>query len=220
MEVSGIKNQWKEVAAAVKRWGIKNQRRMPWRCESNEYPLAVAEILLQKTKAQDVLPVWTAVLKAFPTPGRLANSDQLRLLMLIKHLGLGNQRVQRLKAMANSLTGTPTTRVSGLGPYGRGILVLAKGGELKSMPVDGNISRFICRLNGLTFERGEPRKKPEVKEAVEKLLLVQKSAKQKLQLIYAMVDLGASVCKVGTPLCGDCPVSKWCEFTEPRDRSQ
>src|SRR5215510_1907656 len=109
MEVNGVKNQWKEVAAAVKRWGKKNQRRMPWRQESDEYPLAVAEILLQKTKAKDVLPVWTAVLKAFPTPGRLANSDHLKLLMLVKHLGLGNQRVQRLKAMAKSLTGTTTT---------------------------------------------------------------------------------------------------------------
>jgi A/G-specific adenine glycosylase len=220
MEVNAVRNQWKDVAAALKRWGSRNQRRMPWRNESDVYHLAVAEILLQKTKASDVLPVWTAVLKAFPTPGSLANSDSRRLLMLVKHLGLGNQRVGRLKAMANSLAGTASTRISGLGPYGRGILVLATGGELKTAPVDGNISRFVCRLNGLTFSRGEPRKKPEVKKTVEQLLLVQNSAKQKLHLIYAIVDLGASVCKVGTPVCGDCPVSKWCDFSESIGRSK
>lgn len=216
MGAKGHRNQWKAMAAALSDWGLKNQRRMPWRTRSNEYELAVAEILLQKTKGGDVLPVWSTLLEVYPSPDSLATSDDSQVLTIVKQLGLGNQRVERLKAMAAALTEKTASRIPGLGSYGTGILLLSRGNSLNSPPVDGNISRLMCRLKGLTFERGEPRKKPEVKTAVAELLAVQKSAKQKLQLVYAMVDLGASVCKAGTPLCDDCPVSEWCEFSEAR----
>jgi len=199
---------------ALLAWAGQHGRRPPWRSTSDAYRLGVAEVLLQKTKATDATPVWLTVVTAYRSPKALAAAPITELLDIVKKLGLGNQRVLRLKQMANSMLAEHKTRkVAGLGPYGSAILALALGSEPNAAPVDGNIARVICRYLGLSFNRGEPRKKKEVQQAVMNLLSKCADAQGKLSLVYALVDLGDSVCKPHRPVCGVCPISKSCALT-------
>jgi A/G-specific adenine glycosylase len=200
-------------SSALLAWAGRRGRNPPWRKVRDAYALGVAEVLLQKTKGKDVEPVWSAVLRAYPTAKSLANSRRARLRRIVMELGLGNQRTERLRSMGWWVArGGAAEEAPGLGPYGSAILGLALGQRSAGVPVDGNVARVICRYKTLKFERGEARKKPEVRSAVEGLFLKRKSTAAKLRVIYALVDLGATVCTPGRPNCAECPLREWCEF--------
>ena len=192
------------------RWGQKHGRRFPWRAERG-FHLAVAEVLLQKTRGTAVEPVWRALLQEYPSAESLAAADGSRIEEIVGALGLGEQRTARLSALAaSSLTHTPD-KWRGLGSYGRGVVLLADGSLPDAAPVDGNVARVVSRLHDWTFERGEPRKKPEVREAVMELLGVADSG-QRLDAFYSLVDVGATVCRPRRPLCKGCPLSSACAY--------
>ncbi|MBI3934997.1 MAG: hypothetical protein HY316_09925 [Acidobacteria bacterium] len=202
-----------EAAGALRRWAEKHGRRTPWRKSASPYELAVAEILLQKTKGEDAESVWAEVISHYPDAVSLSNAPHAHLETLVGKVGLRHQRTQRLKAMASVLReGRTDYKVPGLGPYGSAISALSQGRVPAIPPVDGNVARVMCRLKGLSFSRGEPRKKPEVRQAVSDLLGTQDTPDQMLEVAYALVDLGATVCHRITPACASCPVSAWCAF--------
>lgn len=206
-ELSSIVDHWK-------RWAKKEGRHPPWRVIKDPYLIATAEILLQKTKAADVEPVWRKLTSEFPKPEDLACAKDKDILAIIAGLGLGNQRTKRLKAMAAALTGNklPET-IPGLGPYGSGIVFFSIGQEALTIPVDGNIARVVCRYFGLAFEHGEPRKKPEVRAVVKSIIDTQRDFSQKLEVLYALVDLGDSICRP-KPRCQHCISAASCVFAK------
>lgn len=202
----------RRIASALTRWSTASGRCPPWRQTADPYKLGVAEILLQKTKGPDVEPIWARVLQAYPSAERLSQARDPELWAIVSPLGLGGQRVQRLKGMAEALAAGTDQRVPGLGPYGSAIVALAEGRDPEAPPVDGNIARVICRYFGMEFERGEPRKKQEVKQAVSALLATQRHPDGQLRIVYSLVDLGATVCTPAKPDCPACPLSRSCDF--------
>lgn len=204
--------QDKEIGDALLNWAEDSGRNPPWRRVSDLYLLAVAELLLQKTKATDVEPVWTELTSRFPTVASLARARDDDIRKVIEVLGLGRQRTERLKAMATAMMSScEIDALPGLGPYGSAVVSLSAGAEPRNVPVDGNIARVVCRYQGLRFERGEPRKKRQVREAVENFLSGEEDSARKLRLVYALVDLGEGVCR-RKPTCPVCPLARTCSF--------
>lgn len=197
----------RRAAAALSDWSSLHRRSFGWRNHMGAYEIVVAEILLQKTKAEDAEPVWFSVISEFPTPASLADADERRLLDLVRLLGLGQQRAARLRGAAEDLRDGRAT-VRGLGPYGSAMVALALGKETKHAPVDSNIARVVCRWAGLSFERGEPRKKREVSN--ETLALMTAFAFDSVGAIYAVLDLAASTCRPKVPACSSCPLNFDC----------
>lgn len=195
-------------------WAQSKGRNPPWRATRDLFKLAVAEILLQKTKADDVAGVWTDLVGIFPTPALLAAATNEDVREIVKGLGLGSQRTARLTAMARTWVDSSINgaKLSGLGSYGNAVLRLAAGTEPDSPPVDGNVARVVTRYYGLTFQRGEPRKKAAVKIIVQRLFSLRQHPNCKLRLLYALVDLGAGVCKPSKPSCHTCPLESKCTF--------
>src|SRR4051812_28714603 len=91
------------VAESLVRWAAASGRTPAWRDADDPYPLAVAEILLQKTKAQDAQAIWRAVIETYPRPRDLAAAQDAEVEQLIASLGLRRQRTGLLKAMAAAL---------------------------------------------------------------------------------------------------------------------
>jgi len=196
-------------------WADKNGRDFPWRSVQDPYHLAAAEILLQRTKAQDAESVWLELIRCFPSPKTLIQAPDMEVQKIVGKLGLGNQRTQRLKSMASSIMAFDEEGfLPGLGSYGIQIILLSLGKKSQTIPVDTNIARIICRYYGLSFEQGEARKKPEVRSIVKKLLNVRKRTADKLRIIYALVDFGAIICTSVKPRCSICLLSPGCSFTE------
>jgi A/G-specific adenine glycosylase len=191
-------------------WEMSNGRRYPWRYVREAYPLAVAELLLQKTKGEAAAPVWAEVIIRWPSPSSLASANVEELRDVVAPLGLGNQRTDRLIAMASAIR-AGSALVPGLGPYGSGVLALSQGNEPKAAPVDGNIARVVSRLFGLSWERGEPRKKAETRARMGALLA---AADEPLEMLYGIVDIGAEVCLSARPRCIACPIAPFCTFAQ------
>ena len=206
------------MAAALAEWAATNRRRPPWRVSGDIYTLGVAQVLLQKTKGEDVEPVWTRVVSRYPNAAAMADAEDAELRGLIQELGLGNQRTQRLKAMAGAVRngGCTAPRFQDLGPMGQQFWLWQRAAPLRwlqSMAISQGLSAGTAVS---LSHRGEPRKKPIVRDAVAELLATQATPLQKLQLVYALVDLGATICRPGKPSCAGCPLSSWCTFTGER----
>ena len=198
---------------AIQAWGSLHGRKPTWRDCSDRYPLVVAEILLQKTKAADALPIWTSVLFRFPSAEALAAADLSELRGLVRGLGLGSQRASRLRTAANAIVNNEG-RIPGIGTYGNGVLDLAEGRMPRKPPIDGNVARVLTRWRGFAFERGEPRKKRELAAFLAEVLATALTPGRALSLLYALVDLGATVCTPSKPSCPECPLLPSCVLAE------
>ena len=192
----------------LRRWAARSGREFPWRASSG-YELAVAEVLLQKTRGEAVIPVWRTLVERFPTAAALADCDRGEVRGIVAPLGLKDQRSDRLIAMSAAWPISSTDGcLPGLGSYGAGVVLLADGFDAPVPPVDGNMARVVSRFFGWTFETGEARKKPQVRGAVARTL--RRARASKLSLLLALVDLGALVCLPRNPDCTDCPLSPFC----------
>lgn len=189
-------------------WGAREGRAFPWRTSAG-YELAVAEILLQKTRGEAVVPVWEAVVSKYATAEDMAAASVDAVQEIVGPLGLGAQRARRLIGMAASWP-PKDGPIAGLGSYGIGVLALANQ-TTEAAPVDGNIARVLTRYHGFSFERGEPRKKPEVRGRMGELIQAC-APESRIGLVYAIVDLGALVCAPRRPKCTVCPLASGCAF--------
>ncbi len=203
-------------------WAEVRGRRPPWRAYPELFGLAIAEVLLQKTKADAVVAPWRDCIRVFSTPQSLAEAPDWQVHKIVKHLGLGFQRTARLKAMAKSWENLWNSKspLPGLGPYGSGIVRWASGLQDAAVPIDGNIARVFRRYYRFKFEKGEARKKPAIIDAVQHALEEAGSPQGKLMLIYGLVDLGAIVCRPSKPSCDQCPLRLGClssSVTSPSD---
>ncbi len=192
------------------RWGATHGRTFPWRF-ADPFPLAVAEILLQKTHGSAVQPVWERLISRYPAPEALSRARPFSVERIVTSLGLGKQRIQRLQQMAKRWDRDGSDSLPGLGPYGSGIVAIAGGREHRAAPVDGNIARVITRVHGWSFERGESRKKPEVRQGVDDVL-ARTARGDRLALVYSLVDLGALMCTPRSPRCSGCPLEPRCQY--------
>ena len=193
------------IRADLATWSTEHGRRPPWRKGADEYRLAVAEILLQKTRAVAVVPVWRRVTETFPSATDLAGAPPDALLAAVAPLGLGLQRRDRLQAMARALC-RGEEQLPGLGTYGQSVIDLVLGRPAIAVPVDGNVARVLSRVLGVRWTKGEARKKPMIRDAARDLL----SGPRPLETLYGLVDLGALVCLPARPRCPSCPIRPRC----------
>ena len=195
-------------------WAEEYGRRPPWRESVEPFGLALAEVLLQKTKATDAVKVWQQLFARYETPATLSQASDCEIQRIVEPLGLGRQRTARLKALARSwksLWGSGSS-LAGLGPYGNAIVRLTVGLDITVAPIDGNIARIMTRFYGFNFAQGEARKKPEVRQVVRGIIADRRRPEDKLNVIYALVDLGSIVCRTSKPSCSKCPLAANCSF--------
>ena len=143
-------------AGAVLAWGVPKLRDLPWRVERDPWRILVAEVMLQQTQVDRVIPKWQAFLEMFPTPLACADvslGDVLRLWQ-----GLGYPRRERnLQSAAVMVVDQhggalpddldALLALPGIGPY-TARAVLAFAFERDVAVVDTNIARILARTTG------------------------------------------------------------------------
>ena len=80
-------------------WFDRERRDLPWRRTSDPYAIWVAEIMLQQTQVQTVIPYYERFLQAFPTVQQLASAPLDEVLRLWAGLGYYS-RARNLQAAA------------------------------------------------------------------------------------------------------------------------
>lgn len=203
------------VEAALVPWYRRHRRRFSFRRRPTPYKILLAEILLRKTRAADVDPVFAAMYRRYPTPRSLARARVEELGSLVSPLGLP-KRAFTLRALGEVLVqrhrgGVPRSRedlerLPGVGPYAAGA-VLSLGFDEASPMVDGPLGRMLARLSGTSTQRT-----PHYERRVWKLAsdLLPTTRPRRFQL--AMIDVAALCCRRHSPLCQSCPLMTMCSY--------
>jgi A/G-specific adenine glycosylase len=187
-------------------WYAEHARDLPWRRTRDPYAILVAEVMLQQTQVDRVIPKWHAWLERFPTLGDLASAPRSEAIRAWQGLGY-NLRAVRLHEIACQVVaehgGTLPRTVAGLqGLKGIGRYTAAAVAcfayEQPVAMVDTNVRRVLSRV----FEV-----EPAAIEALAPLVVPSASAYPWNQ---ALMDLGATLCRSISPLCLVCPLLTEC----------
>lgn len=207
---------------ALLAWWKINGRHFPWIDENDPYRIFVSEILLHRTRANQVAPVYRELIERFPTIRALAAAEPRELRAMLRPLGLF-WRTKYLRLAAKQI----------VEEYGG--TVPENAGALKSLPgisdyiasaircfafrrpeaiIDTNTVRILGRVLGVRVTEGSRRSK-QLYESYGSLL----DTENPRDFNHAILDLGALVCKSGTPLCSVCPVAAMCTYAMSAGRT-
>src|SRR5260370_20053973 len=87
------------VHARLLAWYASEARDLPWRRTRDPYAILVAEVMLQQTQVDRVIPKWHAWLERFPAFAELARASRADAIRAWEGLGY-NLRAVRLHAIA------------------------------------------------------------------------------------------------------------------------
>lgn len=216
-------NGKEKIGKALLEWYQQNGRRFPWRTDASTvapFKVLVAELLLQKTRAENVEGIYKRLVSEYPDPASIVKASLAEIQNKIEPLGLHRLRARRLKKICEILMDEFEGRVPpreddlmkmpGIGPYiANAVLCFAFNRDVPL--VDVNIVRIMKRMFSLKLPV-EPWKKKSLWERVG-ALIPENRAKE---FNYALLDLGSLVCTPRNPRCQTCPLSKFCDYGKSR----
>lgn len=201
------------IRIALLAWFAAAGRDLPWRRTRDPYHIMVAEIMLQQTQVDRVIPKYHAFLAAFPTLAALAEAPTADVIRAWAGLGY-NRRALNLQRAARAVLhehggqfprDIPTLlKLPGIGRYTAGAIACFAFEQDVGF-IDTNIRRVVQRLFAGPEEQGT---------SSEAQLLVLAEAAVPAGAGWAwnqgIMELGALICTANAPACWRCPVVGWC----------
>lgn len=199
----------------LQKWGGDHFRDYPWRHSQDPYKIMIAEFMLHRTRADQVVSVYNSFLLSYPDIFCLAKADYCDMTIVTNQLGLhwrSQHFIDAARYIINNYDGTfpesgkELIKIPGVGEYVCGaILTICYN---KPYPViDANIARFINRFFGLNL-LGEIRRKKAIKNVAEKLFNVENPG----LFLFSILDFSAAICKAKTPDHNNCPLKNQCAY--------
>ncbi|MBE7220105.1 MAG: A/G-specific adenine glycosylase, partial [Caulobacteraceae bacterium] len=195
-------------------------RALPWRVtpaaravgrRADPYRVWLSEVMLQQTTSAHVAPYYAGFLRRWPTVEALAAAPDAEVMGAWAGLGY-YARARNLLACARAVAArggafpddeAGLLALPGCGPY-TAAAVAAIAFDRSANVVDGNVERVMARL--FAVDTPLPAAKPRLRELAADLA----DAGRPGDWAQALMDLGATLCRPRTPLCGDCPLADDC----------
>jgi A/G-specific adenine glycosylase len=211
-------------------WDGHGRHTIPWKRNAHgarpapgesldPYPIWVAEVMLQQTQLQVVLPYWQRWLAVFPALESLAAAEEHDVLLLWQGLGYYS-RARRLHQGARQLgTGMHESHAGAVDPWPRTLegwlalpgigrstagSILSSAFDLPFAILDGNVKRVLARLTAC------PRPPARQLQGFWQLSELLLDPQRPRSFNQALMDLGATVCTPRKPSCGACPWQEHC----------
>jgi A/G-specific adenine glycosylase len=204
-----------KIAKILVKWYPLHMRPLPWRLDRESYHVWVAEIMLQQTRVETVIPYYLRWMGKFPTLEKLAESDLQDVLRVWEGLGyysrahnIHKAAVEILRENAGEIPSEVNLLLSlpGIGLSTAG--AIASISFNKDAPIlDGNVKRVLARV----FDYQKPINLAKNENDLWKL------AKQVLPrgkagiFNQALMELGETICLPKNPHCLNCPINKECQ---------
>lgn len=200
------------------RWYEENRRVLPWRNTKDPYRIWLSEIILQQTRVAQGLPYYERFLTHFPSVRELALASEAEVLKLWQGLGYYS-RARNLHAAAQIIhrqyqdifpsTYAEIRALPGIGDY-TAAAIASFSYNLVHPVVDGNVIRFICRLEGIFETAGSPACSKKIRELLQNRIDTLRPG----LFNQAIMEFGALGCTPCIPLCmqedGNCPFMTYC----------
>lgn len=188
---------------------------LPWQKTNDAYQIWISEMMLQQTQVKTVIPYFNKFIQTFPNINRLADAQEDEVM---EHWsGLGYYRrakfiMQSAKIVVEKYHSRFPMKVEdlmtlpGIGRSTAGA-ICALAFKNPAPILDANVVRVFCRFYGIKEYAGVSTIKNKLWELAERNL----PSKDISIYTQALMDLGATICKVNSPSCKDCPIKKKCE---------
>lgn len=197
-------------------WFQNHGRDFPWRQKStNNYRYILAEVMLQRTKAETVAKFWPSFIRMYPSWRALSKASEADLQNTFKPIGLWQRRAASLFLLAQEMNNRrglfPKKRdeieaLPGVGQYIANAISLFCNGETYPL-LDSNMARVLERYFG-------PRKLADIRDDpyLQSLAKQVVTCEQAVSINWAILDLAAMICKTKMPLCTNCPLKTSCAY--------
>jgi A/G-specific adenine glycosylase len=195
-------------------WYGKHARQLPWRESRDAYRIWLSEIMLQQTTVAMARPYFERFIAEFSTLHELAAADEQQILHLWEGLGY-YRRARALHAAAKLVVAehggefprdVPSLmRLPGVGRYTAGA-VASFAYDTPAPILEVNTVRVLARLTGYRGETASTAGQKFLWQTAAQLV----PAKGAGRFNYALMELGATVCKPARPLCNECPATAHC----------
>ncbi len=193
-------------------WGSNHFEDYPWRHRIPFWQAVVVEVLLQRTRARQVAPVFNELRRRYPRARDFGEAGEPAIRELLKPLGL-HWRIPLVAQLALEIgrrngrlprDSTGLRDLPGVGNYAAmAALSLHQGRH--AVLIDSNIVRLLARLRGASWD-GETRRRPWVTDLATRLTPVDEAR----QFNYALLDLSMMVCRPRNPFCETCVLRDLC----------
>jgi A/G-specific adenine glycosylase len=201
-------------------WYKEHGRIFPWRApETSLYRHVLAEILLQRTRAESLVPFFEKFAQKFDSWEAIAELSVEELKQELQPIGLASQRAPRISALAMIMVERKGQFPEGLdellslpaiGQYVAYAIQTFRG--IWRLPLlDAGMARVIERRFG-SRELADIRYDSRLQEICQRIV----DTDRPLEISWAILDLAALVCRTRVPLCETCPVESMCKFASSR----
>jgi A/G-specific adenine glycosylase len=197
-------------------WWKDHKRAFSWRSATDVYAVFVAETLLQRTRAENVKPIFDIFLERFPDIYSLANAGPGDILEVISPLGL-RRRASVINTAARvivekyrgkiPLSRGQLTAIPGIGDYTASAIIVFSGHGDEPL-IDSNTARIISRIFSLGSNYDSIRRYAWIRQVYREM----KGRCDPASFGYAMIDLSSEICKAKGPSCHFCPLKRACSF--------
>ncbi len=202
------------LSAALLRWYRRRARDLPWRRTRDAYAIWVAEVMLQQTRVEAVVPYFERWMSRFPDIRALAAASRDEVLRLWEGLGYYTRahNLQRaaeivVREHGGTLPDSPEAleRLPSIGRY-TAAAIAAIAFDVDTIALDGNQRRVLSRLFDLALDPRRPQAERVLREKGSTLLPPRRAA----AFNQALMDLGSTVCRPRWPRCSECPLARHC----------
>ena len=199
-------------------WYDAHARALAWRAPPGEaggiepYRVWLSEVMLQQTTTAHATPYFLNFTARWPTVRDLAAAPDAEVMAAWAGLGY-YARARNLLACARAVAGDhggvfPDTEarllaLPGVGAY-TAAAVAAIAFDRPANVVDGNVERVMARL--FAVETPLPAARPELRRLAARFVTDHRPG----DWAQALMDLGATICRPRSPLCGQCPLAADC----------
>lgn len=201
-------------------WYSIRKRRFPWRDTADPYAVLIAELLLQKTNAEKVEPIYLEFMQRFPLVHKLQGASIEEIAEVTAPLGLFYRAIriwQIADTLVKQFNGTVPNNpeelatLPGVGPYITNATLCFAFGQPQPL-IDTNSARVLKRVFGLASTKKRPRADRQMWEFASRMV----PETHPKEYNWALIDLAHLFCRPRKPLHEECPLKDMCLMTDIR----
>ena len=201
--------------AGLRRWGSTQTIHFPWRRSANKFHALVAEVMLQRTRANQVKQVYETFCSSFPTAHSAALAPTEKLRKVLKPLGLPH-RIPQVRRLAQYIARNggkipadhkSLTSLPAVGEYVATAFLLFHGRTSGRPLVDANVVRLYSRYFGLPLHTVETRRSTSFRAQASRI----QGPRFRSVDGYTTLDFCRMVC-TSTPRCSECILRLSCVY--------
>lgn len=209
-------SSFESMSQALLEWYLPRRLSHPWRVlwDSTQSPWSVwvSEVMLQQTVIAAVTPKYTQFMERFPTVESFADAHEELIRPYVS--GLGYYRRFNLLHKGSLLVkekGFPRSRkewlgISGVGAYTSAAIASITLNEPVGV-VDGNVERVLARVFNIKEVVATQAWKTIFSGFMDTLTRIGKPG----DINQSVMELGQTLCRIKSPRCDQCPISKHCQ---------